>query len=57
MISGGCVDCQWRDRKLSDFIKKVFICVPKINESLTVLEQHEGEKVKKKNFHKLISKS
>jgi len=21
--------CQWRDRKLSDFIKKIFICVPK----------------------------
>jgi len=35
--------CQWRDRKLSDFIKKTLICVPKINESLTALERHEGE--------------
>jgi len=27
--SGSCVNCQWRDIKLSDFI-----CVPKMNESL-----------------------
>ncbi len=35
--------CQWRDRTHSDFIKMLFICVPKINESLTGLEQREGE--------------
>ncbi len=28
---------------LSDFIKNIFICVPKINEGLTGLEQHKGE--------------
>jgi len=27
----------------SDFIKKIFICVPKMNESLMGLERHEGE--------------
>jgi len=32
-----------RDIKLSDFIKKIFICVSKMHESLTGLEQHEGE--------------
>jgi len=26
---------QWRDRKLSDFIKNIFISVLKMNESLT----------------------
>jgi len=36
--SGSCTGCQWRDRKLSDFIKNIFICVPKMNESLTGLE-------------------
>jgi len=41
--SGSCVGCQWRDRKLSDFIKKIFICVPKMKESLKVLKRHEGE--------------
>jgi len=40
--SGSCVDCQWSDRKLSDFIKNIFICVLKINESLTGLGRHEG---------------
>jgi len=36
--------CQWRDRKLLDFIKKnkKNICVPKMNKSLAGLE-HEGE--------------
>jgi len=38
-----CVDCQWRDRNLSDFIKNIFICILKMNESLTGLERHEGE--------------
>ena len=41
--SFSCMDCQWGDRKLSDFIKKIFICVRKMNESLTGLEQHESE--------------
>jgi len=41
--SGSCVDCQWRDRKLSYFIKKILICVLKMNESLKGLDQHEGE--------------
>ena len=27
----------------SDFIKNILICVPKMNEGLTRLEQHEGE--------------
>ncbi len=30
-------------RERSDFIKNILICVPKINEGLTGLEQHEGE--------------
>ncbi|CAM4735514.1 unnamed protein product [Leuciscus chuanchicus] len=34
---------QWRDRNLSDFIKKIFICVLKINKSLIGLERHEGD--------------
>ena len=29
--------------KLSDYIKNILICVPKMNESRTGLEQHEGE--------------
>ncbi len=32
-----------RVRKLSDFIKNMLICVLKMNEVLTGLEQHEGE--------------
>jgi len=31
------------DRNLSDFIKKIFICVPKMVKSLTGLGRHEGE--------------
>jgi len=30
-------------RQLSDSIKNILICVPKMNESLTGLEQNEGE--------------
>ncbi len=30
-------------RKLSDFITNILICVPKMNEGLKGLEQHEGE--------------
>ncbi len=33
----------WMARKLSDFIKNILICVPKMNEGLTGLERHEGE--------------
>ena len=29
--------------QLSDLIKNILICVPKMNEGLTGLEQHEGE--------------
>ena len=29
--------------QLSDLIKNILICVPKLNEGLTGLEQHEGE--------------
>ncbi len=32
-----------RVRELSDFIKNILICVPKMNEGLTGLERHEGE--------------
>ncbi len=32
-----------RVRKLSDFIKHILICVPKMNERLMGLEHHEGE--------------
>ena len=30
-------------RQGSDFIKNILICVPKTNEGLTGVEQHEGE--------------
>ncbi len=30
-------------RELSEFIKNILICVPKINKGLTGLERHEGE--------------
>ncbi len=32
-----------RVRELSESIKNILICVQKINEGLTGLEQHEGE--------------
>ncbi len=35
--------CICRARKLSDFIKNIFNCVPKMNEGLTGLERYEGE--------------
>ncbi len=31
-----------RARKLSDFIKNILICVPKMKEGLMGLEQHES---------------
>ncbi len=33
----------FRVRKLSNFIKNILICVPKMNKGLTGLERHEGE--------------
>ncbi len=30
-------------QKLSDFIKNILICAPKMNEGLMGLERHEGE--------------
>jgi len=35
----------WWLRKLSDYIKIILICVPKMNEGLVALERHEGEKL------------
>ncbi len=35
--------CLCRVRKLSDLIKNILICVPKMKEGLTGLEWHEGE--------------
>ncbi len=32
-----------RVRELSEFIKNILICVPKMKEDLTGLERHEGE--------------
>ncbi len=32
-----------RVRELSDFIKNILTCVPKLNGGLTGLERHEGE--------------
>ncbi len=32
-----------RVRELSEFIKNILICVPKMIEGLTGLERHEGE--------------
>ncbi len=32
-----------RVRELSDFIKNILICVPKMNEGLACLKQQEGE--------------
>ncbi len=32
-----------RVRELSEFIKNILICVPKMNKGLTGLERHEGE--------------
>ncbi len=35
--------CLRRVRELSDFIKNILICAPKMNEGPTGLERHEGE--------------
>ncbi len=37
-----------RVRELLKFIKNILICVPKMKEGLTGLEQHEGEQCVKK---------
>ncbi len=34
-----------RVRELSEFIKNILICVPKMNGGLAGLERHEGEKL------------
>ncbi len=39
------MDCQWRDRNLSDFIKNILICVPKMNKSLMSLEWQRVSKL------------
>ncbi len=33
--SGSCIECQWRDRNLTDFNKNIFICVLKMNKRTT----------------------
>ncbi len=33
----------WRVRELSECIRNIFICVPKMNKVPTGLEQHKGE--------------
>lgn len=38
-----CIAVYGMFRGLSGCIKNILICVPKINEGLTGLEQHEGE--------------
>jgi len=40
--NGSCIGCQWRNRKLSDFIKNIFISIRvlKMNEWLMGLEWH-----------------
>ncbi len=40
---GSTLDVNGRVRELSDSIKNILICVPKMNGDLTSLEQHEGE--------------
>ena len=32
-----------RDKELSEFIRNILICVPKMNGGLAGLEQHEGD--------------
>jgi len=44
--SGTWVGSLWRDRKLSDLIKNILICVLKMNEDLTDVERHEGKYLK-----------
>jgi len=41
--SGSSIGSLWRDQKLSDFIKKILICVLKMNEDLSDVEWHKCE--------------
>ncbi len=43
LIVLGILAVNGRVRELSEFIKNILICVPKIIGGLTGLEQHEGE--------------
>ncbi len=40
---GNILDVYGSVRELSDFIKNILICVPKMNKGITGLERHEGE--------------
>ncbi len=40
-----CAAVFGRVRELSDFIKNILICVPKMNKGLTGWERHEGEQL------------
>ncbi len=40
---GNIIAVYGRIRELSDFIRNILICVPKMKEGLAGLERHEGE--------------
>ncbi len=40
---GNCIAVYGRVRELTEFIKNILICVPKMNKGLTGLVRHEGE--------------
>ncbi len=40
---GNYIAVYGRVRELSEFIKNILICVPKINRGIMGLERHEGE--------------
>jgi len=40
--SGSCEPVNGEYKNLSDFIKKIFMCVPKMDESLMDMERHES---------------
>ncbi len=40
---GSCLCCLYGVWKLSDFIKYIFICVPKMNKGIEGLGKYEGE--------------
>ncbi len=43
LYCGSTLTVYGRVKELSDFIKNIFICVPKMNEGLAGLERREGE--------------